>query len=213
MSFNSSFTDSLVFFTNFTKKSKQIGSIIPSSKDLAKKLSSKVKKESSKPKNILEVGSGTGSITEELVKILDKNDNLVLVELDKEFCEVLKNKIKKWESSENCPNIKLFEGNILDLDEIDSFDNIICCLPFNSFPIELTTQIFQKFKKLLLNKGYVSYFEYMGGKKVLYYIMNEKEKVKKIMKYYDENIEKFVKDLDKSYFNIPPALVRHLQFD
>ena len=43
--------------------------------------------------------------------------------------------------------------------------------------------------------------------------MNEKEKVKKIMEYYDENIEKFVKDLDKSYFNIPPALVRHLQFD
>jgi len=212
MKFNSNFSSSLLFFTNFIKKRKQIGSIIPSSKDLALKLSSKIK-ETSNPRNILEVGSGTGSITEELVKILNKNDNLVLVELDKEFCEILRKRIQEWRKSENCPNIELFEGNILDLDESKSFDNIIGCLPFNSFPIELTKQIFQKFKNLLVQQGYISFFEYLGGKKVLYYIMNEKEKVRELITYYNENIDKFVINLDKSYFNIPPALVRHLKFD
>ena len=70
---------------------------------------------------VLEIGGGTGNLTE---KLIEKAKNLTVVEIDKELVEILKQKFSKKE------NIKIVEGNILDI-EIPGFNKNVSSLPYN----------------------------------------------------------------------------------
>ncbi|MBI4155103.1 ribosomal RNA small subunit methyltransferase A [Candidatus Woesearchaeota archaeon] len=70
---------------------------------------------------VLEIGGGTGNLTE---KLIEKAKNLIVVEIDKELVEILKQKFSKKE------NIKIVEGNILGI-EIPWFNKSVSSLPYN----------------------------------------------------------------------------------
>lgn len=102
-------------------------------------------------KNILEIGSGTGALTQFLLK---KNDtNLLAIEIDKESCAYL---------GEHYPQLRVFRDDFLTFD----FDRIFDGEPFGivgNFPYNISTEILFK---VLDNRSRIPFFAGMFQKEV-----------------------------------------------
>ncbi|MCJ8345927.1 hypothetical protein MJH12_10325, partial [bacterium] len=88
----------LSFFKEFKDNSLTVGSIFPSTSYLAEALAKNLKSFEG-PKRIIEIGPGTGPITEGILKYVKPGDSFHLVEVNESFCELLikmsKNEWKK----------------------------------------------------------------------------------------------------------------------
>src|SRR4051812_21383872 len=81
------------FYQEFRRQFHTTGSIVPSGRFLATALARFVKNGSDsaacQPRRILEVGPGTGSVTDSIVANLGSDDRLDLVEVNAQFVELL----------------------------------------------------------------------------------------------------------------------------
>ena len=79
------------FFRQFRQRFETTGAIAPSSRFLARSMTSFLAaRDLSKPVRVLEIGPGTGPVTESIVKLLQPGDVFDLVELNEEFVSILK---------------------------------------------------------------------------------------------------------------------------
>jgi 16S rRNA (adenine1518-N6/adenine1519-N6)-dimethyltransferase len=87
--------------------------------------------------NVLEIGPGTGNLTDEIIK--NKPKSLTLVEKDNKLCNILKEKFNKNEK------ISLLNNDILkiNLEKIIKKDTLI----FGNLPYNISTQILINFIK------------------------------------------------------------------
>lgn len=81
------------FFKSWTTKPMQMGSVTPSSRILSKAIASFV--DPALPGPVVEIGPGTGPITQALVERGIAEDRLVLVEYSQEFCDLLARRFPK----------------------------------------------------------------------------------------------------------------------
>jgi len=86
--------DNLVVLREFFSEFKSTGTICPSSKWAARALANPLH-EFSAPKHILEVGAGTGSVTVQILRKMNVNDELTVCELNPRFIKQLKKKLCK----------------------------------------------------------------------------------------------------------------------
>jgi phosphatidylethanolamine/phosphatidyl-N-methylethanolamine N-methyltransferase len=87
------FEDAAQFLKSWAGKPLQIGSVTPSSRTLSKAIAVNVDLRSMGP--VIEIGPGTGPITEALVERGIAESRLVLVEYDEEFCALLRKRFPK----------------------------------------------------------------------------------------------------------------------
>jgi|TARA_B100000315_G_scaffold241554_1_gene262535 phospholipid N-methyltransferase len=115
------------------------------------------------PKRVLEVGCGTGAFTKEILKKLNDGDELHIVELCPDFCELIETNLLQ-QFRKNNPNVEVQVHNVpVENANVEGkFDAIICGLPFNNFPINLVEHIFEVMLGFLLQGGELAYFEYLG---------------------------------------------------
>ena len=110
------------FFSEYIKHPKQVGSLVGSSKSLAKKMV----QEMNGTLNVVEFGPGTGSLTLEILKRLPKNGRLTCFEINSNFCKTLES-IKDSrltvinDDAQNCERY------------VDELDCIISGLPLTLF--------------------------------------------------------------------------------
>lgn len=101
--------DFFIFSKSFVQNPKIVGSVIPSSKKLAKELISVIE-DSDKPQVIVELGVGTGVVTKEIIRELSSqnksNDFFFAVELNKSLYENCLNQI---------PSINIVNGDASEL--------------------------------------------------------------------------------------------------
>tara|TARA_B100001093_G_C26667991_1_gene944889 strand:+ start:66 stop:872 length:807 start_codon:yes stop_codon:yes gene_type:complete len=127
---------------------KSLGQNFLIDKNLIKKIA--LKGENISNKNIIEIGPGTGNLTDEIINLNPKT--ITLIEKDKNLFEDLKNRYR------HLNNIKIFNEDILDFD-LEKFtpkDSII----YGNLPYNISSQILiklikfkvwpPKFKKLIL---------------------------------------------------------------
>ena len=76
------------FFGEFRRHYFTTGSILPSSRSLARALVSPMRRRTA-PARILEVGPGTGAVTAEILRQLRPDDRLDIVEINEHFIQVL----------------------------------------------------------------------------------------------------------------------------
>jgi phosphatidylethanolamine/phosphatidyl-N-methylethanolamine N-methyltransferase len=81
------------FFRSWTEKPMQVGSVTPSSRVLSKAMADHVDLKSEGP--VVEIGPGTGPITQALVERGIAEERLVLVEYSPEFCDLLRRRFPK----------------------------------------------------------------------------------------------------------------------
>ena len=115
------------------KLKKSLGQNFLSDNNIIKKI---IGLDNLKNRNIIEIGPGSGKLTEFIIK--EKPKKLVLIEKDRRFCKLLKDKFvdhKKF--------IEIHNKDILDFTFKENFlkDAII----FGNLPYNISTQILAKF--------------------------------------------------------------------
>lgn len=117
------------FYMEWLKNPRRVGAIAPTSVGMARKLASVIRPESGLP--VLELGPGTGVITQAILDRGIRPENLVSVEFSESFLPDLKQRF---------PGVKFVHGDAFHISQIardlgiDKFDAVISALPLLNFP-------------------------------------------------------------------------------
>lgn len=201
------------FFREFRRHFRDTGSILPSGVFLAKALTSELGKRRA-PARILEVGPGTGSVTQQLLRHLLPDDRADLVELNGRFVALLQRRFDRdVEFRRHRPQVHLIHGAVEDLEGEGQYDFIISGLPFNNFPGAQVREIFQVYDRLLRPGGTLSYYEYalVRQLKTPFVDRRERRRLFRVGRIVSRYIRAYQVRRERIFVNVPPAIVRHLR--
>jgi phospholipid N-methyltransferase len=202
------------FYGQFRRQYQTTGSILPSSRALARALVSEMRRATG-PRRVLEVGPGTGAVTAEIVRRLRLDDRLDIVEINGHFVDVLRRRFAEE---------PLFQGRASQLQLIHAplqavpgegvYDFMISGLPLNNFPLALVRDIFRAYRRLLKPGGVLSYFEYLAVRQVKTLFVNRREqrRLHVLGRVLDRNIRAYQVREQQVFLNVPPAVARHFCF-
>lgn len=149
------FDDDLVFIKNMIKSPGTIGSIVPSSRRMARKMAEQIDLSSGLP--VLELGPGTGVMTREILIHGVRPKNLYTVEYSQELADRL---------SLTFPNINNIQGDAFDLDNTLGrhkhlqFDTIISSMPLLNFPMAMRENLIRDLLKRIPKGRPIVLFSY-----------------------------------------------------
>ena len=201
------------FFREFRRHFRDTGSVLPSGQFLARALTSELRKPRA-PARILEVGPGTGSVTQKILRHLLPGDRLDAVELNGHFVALLQRRFDlDWEFRCRRPQVRLIHSAVEDLQGEAQYDFIISGLPFNNFPVSLVREVFQVFDRLLRPGGTLSYYEYalVRQLKTPFVDRSERRRLFRVGRVVNRYIRAYQIRRERVLVNVPPAIVRHLK--
>ena len=150
--------ENIQFLQAFLKNPGTVGSITPSSPELARRMVAGLRPDENNV--VMELGVGTGAITKFLQEIVSDDKSYLGVELDRDLVRILK---------KNYPEMKIIRGNALEASEIHrksglgKVGTIICCLPFVSMPNEVGEKILLEIDKFMQKGCTFRTFQYAHG--------------------------------------------------
>ncbi|MGO4184647.1 class I SAM-dependent methyltransferase [Paenibacillus sp. TAF43_2] len=174
---------SLLFLKKFTFNPKDVGSVIPSSSFLANNMVAAAMWEQAE--TIVEIGSGTGAITQVIANRVKSESKVILFEKDEEMGQRLQLDFPQFIRESNALELvsKLKKHNIQEVDYIFSG------LPFYNFSPVMRNQLISQCKEALKPCGKFIAFQYsLQMKKML-----------------SEHFE--IESISLVPLNIPPAFV------
>jgi phosphatidylethanolamine/phosphatidyl-N-methylethanolamine N-methyltransferase len=139
------------FFKGWIRNPLAMGAFAPSGKSLAKLMAKDVGPGS----RVLELGAGTGTVTEALLAKGVAPSNLYLVEREQQFVKILERRF---------PHCQVIAADALHLpfDTAASFDFIISGLPLLCFSPDKRYRALQSALRLLKPQGHLHQFTYAG---------------------------------------------------
>ena len=157
-------TDSTLFLQEWLANPQRTGSVAPSSRQLAAAMAHWL------PANpdsfVLELGPGTGAVTEALIKRGLREDRLVAIERNPKMARLLREKF---------PRAQIINGDAWHLDHllrsrrepIESVGAVISSLPLLNFPPDEAEALTQKIRAVLEPDGnWVQYSYHLGKQQV-----------------------------------------------
>lgn len=150
--------ENIEFLQAFLKNPGKVGSIKPSSPELAQKMIEGFTPD--KDNAVLELGVGTGAITRFIQTIVPDEKSYLGLELDPDLVRLLKR---------NFPGLHIVQGDasdvssILERSNVGKISYIICCLPFVSLPNEVGELILLQVDKLMQHGCTFRTFQYAHG--------------------------------------------------
>ncbi|HUA67478.1 MAG TPA: methyltransferase domain-containing protein [Candidatus Saccharimonadales bacterium] len=148
-------TDTTLFLQEWLANPKRTGSIVPSSKRLAAAMARWL------PDNpegfVLELGPGTGVVTETLIQNGLNEEKLVAIEHNAKLARLLREKF---------PRAHIITGDAWHLDvllrnrQIDNVGAVISSLPLLNFPVKETEALAEKIRAVLEPQGHWVQFTY-----------------------------------------------------
>ena len=209
------FSDVRRFFREFRRDFHHTGSVIPSSRFLARELARPLLGERG-PFNVLECGPGTGSVTRCLLRRLRPDDRLDAVEINPTFAELLSRRLESDpDFAPHRQQVRIINARLQDVPGQALYDVIVSGLPLANFSIADVRTIFAAYRRLLKPTGVLSYFEYaflrrlkvpFAGKSGRYHLARKG----RLLKRY---LDRHQLDCSRIWLNVPPAMVRRLRFD
>lgn len=201
-----------IFLDQCRKNFHHTGSIIPSSKGLARAITSQLVAADS-PRRILEAGPGTGVFTATIASRMSPFDTLDLYEINPVFADYLEKRLE----TEACftalgGRIKLHREDILALPDNAVYDRIISSIPMNNFQPEWVKKLMTTFMAHLSPGGILSYFEYVLVRRLKQVVSprNERMRLQGISDVTAEFVQRYQLRADHVLLNLPPAVARHL---
>lgn len=150
--------ENIEFLQAFLKNPAKVGSITPSSPELAQRMIAGIEP---RPDNVvIELGVGTGAITKYLQAKVPDDRSYLGIELDGGLVKSLR---------KNYPNMEMARGNAADAVDIHKRSGlgkvgfIICCLPFVSLPNEVGEKILLEVDKFMQQGCTFRTFQYAHG--------------------------------------------------
>jgi phospholipid N-methyltransferase len=142
----------VLFFKKFLQQGVRIASVSPSSSYLSRATCANI--DWATAKVIVELGAGTGPITEVIVNNARPDCRIITIELDHDLAEVLKRKFADKK------NVEVIEGDCGELTQmleernISSVDHIVSALPTPTLPKAMQEKIFATAARFLKPEGY-----------------------------------------------------------
>ena len=205
--------NSALFFREFCSRFETTGSIVPSSRFLARAITRHVARRGAAPIRVLECGPGTGAFTNQIVNHLQPHDAFDVVELNGAFVAVLRSRFAtdcRWQAAAGVTTI-----HNLPLQAFAPpapYDFIISGLPHINFPERIVEEIIGCYSRVLKPGGMLSYFEYMYirplRKTVTFGV--DRRRVREVDSLMKAHLQKHFVSRDSIFLNLPPAWVQHL---
>ncbi len=190
------------------------GAVLPSSPFLANALVSALARPRG-PARILEVGPGTGPVTQAIARHLQGGDTLEAVEINEQFVRLLEERIRTDPAfAARREQIRVIHAPLSDVAGEGVYDFIVSGLPFNTFPVELVRDIFAGYQRLLKPDGTLSFFEYtlVRELKTPFVGRSERQRLSGVAEIVTAYISKYQVNCQRIFINVPPATTRHLRF-
>ena len=144
-----------LFFKQWLRSPKSMGSIIPSSRHLARAIAKEVVCDNDQW--IVELGGGTGAITQGLIEHGFPRERLAVIELDGSLATYLKDRL---------PGCCVIQGDATRLDEIlphygiGEIGTVVSGLPMVGMPFEFQRAIIDQGFKTVRNGGFMLQYSY-----------------------------------------------------
>lgn len=164
---NSWLDDSISFMQGGIRNFAAVGTVFPLSRYMAAAMINRIEQSdmlrSKEETRIVEMGAGNGALTEYFVTWIDqqmhdtgKKYRLDLIELDSDFCSMLKQKFKAY------PWVTVYCCDASTYQADEPYDVLVSTLPFNShfFNAVDIEKILANFESLLSTRGIFMYVEY-----------------------------------------------------
>jgi phosphatidylethanolamine/phosphatidyl-N-methylethanolamine N-methyltransferase len=144
----------LKFLQGFLRRPQQVGSVIPSSRYLERRVIERAGVQNAQM--VVELGPGTGGTTRAILRALPKTGKLLCIELNPDFVRVLQRNPD--------PRLIVHEGGAQDLEEIleshglPAPDTVISGIPFSTMSTALGRSIVETVRRVLAPGGrFVAY--------------------------------------------------------
>jgi len=157
---------SLLQMGKFIRHGKHVAALVPSSPWLARALAAHVDPDT--PQTILELGAGTGNVTEVIARKMHPDSRLISIEIDPQFHAI---------AAKRCPQATILNCDALELPErLDSLgvvriDQFVSCLPTPSLPAAVVAAVLACWRDLA---GAGAYFTQLTQIPWLYQSMYER---------------------------------------
>lgn len=145
----------LAFFRGFLKRPKEVGSVIPSSRFLEKRIVQSA--QLSEASVAVELGPGTGGTTRALLDSMRPDAQLLAIEINPHFAKLLREHIRD-------PRLIVHEGSAANIPEalaahgLPAPDVILSGIPFSTMPRALGLEILASVRDTLAPTGrFVAY--------------------------------------------------------
>jgi len=205
--------ETFFFLSQLSQGFDHIGALMPTSRQAAKAMAAEALRQKS-PKQILEVGPGTGPITTELVRHLKAEDRLVLCEVNEDFVKYLRRRFETEPELKRVRHqVEIIHNSVTEMGGEQCFDYIISAVPFTRLPAELAEQIFETYRRLLKPGGTLTFLEYA-------FLRSLRNMTKKSSNTDFVRVDHMMRDFinryqfrsDRVIMNFPPANIRSLRF-
>jgi phosphatidylethanolamine/phosphatidyl-N-methylethanolamine N-methyltransferase len=207
-------TECREFFSQFRNAYFTTGSVLPSSRALGRALAAALRKAPS-PRRILEVGPGTGAVTAEILRVLRPDDRFDIVEINGHFVRLLEKRFAEEPLfARRKSQTRLLHMPLQQVPGEAVYDFMVSGLPLNNFPVALVREIFQSYERLLKPEGVLSYFEYLGIRKLKMLLVGKKDRrrLHVLTRMLERRIRTYQIGEERVFFNVPPAVARHFRF-
>ena len=144
-----------LFFRQWLRSPKSMGSILPSSMALARAVTDAVAWEPGQ--TVVELGAGTGAISQGLLERGMPPEALTMIELDEQLYDYLRNRF---------PGVRVVHGDATRLSEIiaeqriEQVSTVVSGLPMVNMPFDFKRAIVHESAKSLMPGGYMLQYSY-----------------------------------------------------
>jgi phospholipid N-methyltransferase len=186
---------------------KEVGAFTPCSRYVAREVAKHVNPKIRNRLRVLEIGAGTGVLTEKIIENLIGHDFVFdIIEINPDFCKKLYKRFGGYKG------VSINAVDILQWHPEEEYDVIVSALPFNNFSEQFVKDVLYKYEEMIASGGHISYVELAMPKRM------------RSMFAGDHNGEyarkkKFIADFKDAHFdeeilvlkNVPPLYVYHLK--
>lgn len=207
-------TECKQFYRQFREQYHTTGSILPSSRTLARAMTRPMRQRNS-PRRILEVGPGTGAITAEIVRQLRPGDQFDIVEINGDFVAYLQQRFaREPDFRRRQAQSRILHRPLQEVPGDHCYDFMISGLPLNNFSLALVEDIYRSYERLLTPEGTLTCFEYVWirAMKMPFVGESERDRLTKLTHYLEAKIRRHQIGEEIVVLNVPPAVARHLRF-
>ncbi len=204
-----------LFWQEFRRTFYSTGAVLPSGPRLCRALA-RFAAANGAPRRLLEVGPGTGVVTERIIAEMGPEDTLELCELNDRFVAALSERLKSeptWQRV--AERVTIRHTAVEELAPERPYDVIVSGLPLNNFPTESVRGILDKFAALAAPGATLSFFEYIGVRKAKALVarQDERRRLGGVEEALRDVRDRWQFDRDCIVANVPPAWVHHLRFE
>jgi phospholipid N-methyltransferase len=211
-----SFSAYRTFFREFKRQYRTTGAVCPSGPALSRALVRFVregKNGAGAARRILEVGPGSGAVTDQIVPCLNPGDQLDLVEINDSFAAFLRQRLEQdpsWRAASG--QIQIFHRPVEEMLNQPQYDLIISGLPLNNFSAPEVERILGVLTALLKPGGRLSFFEYIAIRPMRAVVSGkaDRERLRNIGQVLTAALRKGEVARQAVWLNVPPAWVHHV---